>query len=349
MIEEIYNVNFKLNGISYTKKELLIFCKKPSKNKAVHDFIIDFLSIKKTIEIKTSGSTGDSKILLMKKSIMINSAKKTGEFFNLKKEQKALLCLPIKFIAGKMMVVRSLALGLDLYLKKSCTNPLEKIDQNYDFTALTALQLSNSIKHTNKVKILIVGGSPLNSRLLKEISLSTSGVYETYGMTETVSHIALKNLSIGEKEFNTLPGVKLLSRNKTLEINAPYISKKPIITNDIVELISETKFVWIGRNDFVINSGGIKINPEIIEEKLYPFYSDNFIICGSPHEKLGEQITLVFENKIPLNYNIHFKNLGKYEVPKEIFCLKHFKYNNGKIARKYIQNLIIKIKSEKSN
>ena len=352
MFKKEFNINsrFKLNGKHYTENELISFCKnKSSENNEVYIFIMDLLSNKRTIKVQTSGSTGNPKTYSIKKSKMISSAKKTEKFFNLKQGDKALLCLPISFIAGKMMVVRALTIGLDLVVKKPCDDPLEKLNQNFDFAAMTVHQLNNSIKNINKIKCLIVGGSPVNESLKEKITYKTKGIYETYGMTETLSHVALKNLSNGEKEFSSLPGVEFSSRNGVLVINASYLSKRPIITNDIVELISDTRFVWIGRKDYVINSGGIKTNPEIIEKKLNPFYSSKFIICGIPHEKLGEQVVLVFENKIPSNYTLCFNKLGVYEKPKEVFCLKFFKYLNGKIERRYIQNEIIKMKNEKSN
>ena len=351
MLKKEFNINsnFRLNKKYYTQKELIVFCKNQnSESKEVYAFIIDWLSNKKTISVKTSGSTGHPKAYSVKKSKMICSAIITGKFFNLKEGDKALLCLPVKFIAGKMMVVRAIVLGLDLFIKKPCDNPLNNLKQKFDFAALTAHQLKNSIKNSNKVKCLIVGGSFVSSSLKEKIHNKTSGIYETYGMTETLSHVAVKNLSIGQEEFNALDGIKFRTRNRILEINASYLSKNYIITNDIIELISETKFIWLGRNDFVINTGGIKISPEIVEGKLACFYLENFIICGIPDKELGEKIILVFEKSIPSNYALYFEKLEKYEKPKQIFCLKYFKRINGKIDRKSITNKILKLNNEKN-
>ena len=335
------NKNFKLNNKCYNKSELINFCKKKiTDNNEVYIFIIDWLRDKKTIKVQTSGSTGEAKTYSIKKNKMIASAKITGKFFNLKQGDKALLCLPIKYIAGKMMVVRSLVLGLDLFIQKPCNKPLGK--QKFDFAALTVHQLGNSIENTHEVSCLIVGGSPVSENLKEKIFGKTTGIYETYGMTESLTHVAVRNLSVGEKEFNALPGINFRSKNEVLEINASHISNKIIKTNDTVKLISETKFIWLGRKDFIINSGGIKINPELVENKLIPFYLEKFIICGIPHEKLGEQVVLVVENKIPSNYESCFDRLGVYEKPKKVFCLNSFKYLNGKIQRKFIQNQIKK-------
>jgi len=337
------NKKFKLNNKCFTKNQLISFCKNNfDENNEVYDFIIDWLSDKKTIKVQTSGSTGEPKTYSIKKNKMTASAKITGEFFNLKQGDKALLCIPVRYIAGKMMVVRSLVLGLDLIVQNPCDKPLGK--QKFDFAALTVHQLSNSIENSDKVSCLIVGGSPVSESLKEKIFDKTSGIYETYGMTESLTHVAVRNLSIGEKEFNALPGINFRSKNGILKINASHISNKIIETNDMVKLISETKFIWLGRKDFIINSGGIKINPELVENKLIPFYSEKFIICGIPHETLGEQVVLVFENKIPSNHESCFDELGIYEKPKKVFCLKSFKYSNGKVQRRHIQNQIRNIK-----
>ena len=352
MVETEININpgFKLNGKYYSKDELLNFCMNDSsENIEVYHFIIDWLSKRQTIRIQTSGSTGDPKVYLIKKNKMIASAKKTGEFFKLKQGDKSLLCLPIKFIAGKMMVVRALVLGLDLYVKTPSNNPLKGIKKNFKFVALTPYQLSNSIKNIDKFRYIIIGGSSVNNSLKEKIFRKTKGVFETYGMTETLSHIAVKNLSTGKNEFEALPGVKFKAKNNNLLIIAPHISKRIIKTNDIIKLISEKKFIWIGRKDFIINSGGIKINPEVVENKLNKFYLDRFIICGIPSQKLGEQVVIVFEKRIPENYNLLFNKLDTYERPKGAYFLKSFKNVNGKISRKYIQNEIKKLKNEKSN
>ena len=168
-------------------------------------------------------------------------------------------------------------------------------------------------------------------------------------MTETLSHIAVKNLSTGKDEFEALPGIKFKEKNNNLLINAPHISKRIIKTNDIIKLITEKKFIWIGRKDFIINSGGIKINPEVVENKLNEFYLDRFIICGIPNKKFGEQVVIVFEKRIPENYNLFFNKLYIYEKPKGVYSLKSFKNVNGKIDRKHIQNEIKNLKNEKSN
>ena len=335
--------NFKLNGFLYRKfvnnssyKEFL------SDKRELLDFIESWTNNSLVISLQTSGSTSIPKKILAEKSAMACSAKKTGKQFNLKPGDKALLCLPLTFIAGKMMIVRALVLGLDLYITKPSRSPLKNFSKSFDFAAMTPYQLEKSIEYLNKVKCLIIGGSPVGEVIKKKIKNKTSGVYETYGMTETLSHVAIKNLSLGENEFVALPGITFSKNNGFLEINAPFLSKSPIITNDLIHLVSKTAFEWQGRASLTINSGGIKLNPEKIEKTLSKHYNVPFIICGLPDEQLGEKIVLVFENKIPSMPELVFKKLNSFERPKGIFSLNSFSRRHGKINRKDIQNRLLK-------
>ena len=346
MAKEMFNIHsgFKLNGASFNTPELIIYCKRNlTESTGVFNFILEWLNSSKVIEVQSSGSTGFPKTFLTKKSAMINSAKNTGKFFKLKEGDRALLCLPVKFIAGQMMVVRALVLGFDLLIQKPNNSPLKNLSKTFDFVAMTPYQLSNSINYLEKARCLITGGSPVDDKLKKKIINKSSGIFETYGMSETLTHVAVKNLSAGEKAFTALPGISFKLKNGCLEISAPYLSNSSFITNDQVELISKTKFFWIGRSDFIINSGGIKIVPEKIEKKLAPYYSETFAVCGLPDQKLGEKIVLAFEDKIPLNAKIPFKVLDRFEKPKKLFCIKKFKRNNGKIDRISLRNNILKL------
>ena len=345
MNHSFHNIHpsFKLNGFLYSEfadrsshKEFL------SDESEVLDFIESWLNNSPFISLQTSGSTGVPKKILAEKSAMVSSAKKTGERFNLKSGNNALLCLPLSFVAGKMMVVRALVLGLDLYITKPSRSPLKNLSKSFDFVAMTPYQLEKSIEFLNRVNCLIVGGSPVGEAIKKRLENNTSGVYETYGMTETLSHVAIKNISLGEKEFVALPGITFSINNGFLEINAPFLSKSPIITNDLINLVSSTAFEWLGRAGLTINSGGIKHSPEKIEKTLSKHYTIPFIICGLPDEQLGEKIVLVFENKIPSMPELAFKKLNSYEKPKEIFALNSFNRKHGKINRKNIQNRLIK-------
>lgn len=333
---------FKLNGVCF-EKLAFAFKNKNSliKNKSLASFLSEWLNDNDQINLKTSGTTGKPKEIKVDKRAMILSAQNTGRYFNIMPGDNALLCLPIKYIAGKMMIVRAIVLGLDLHVIKPSSFPINKLSQNFDFAAMTPFQLEKTINYIHKIKCLIIGGSPVNENLIEKIVNKTTGVFETYGMTETVSHIAVKNLSAGEKSFESLPGITFKENVGCLEISAPFISKTPIQTNDNVQLISNTKFNWVGRSGFIINSGGIKFNPENIEKTLSNYYTQPFIISSIPDSILGEKIVVVFEKKIPAEPKKFFSQLNKHQRPKEVFFLTKFERTNGKINRQSIKSGIL--------
>ena len=343
----VVHPGFKLHGLSYNKRALIEHCKKSLfKDNEVYSFILEWLNDDLNIKVQSSGSTGPPKVFLAQKKAMVQSAINTGKFFKLKAEDRALLCLPISFIAGKMMVVRALVLGLDLFIQKPDDAPMKNSSKSFEFVAMTPYQLEKSITHINKINCLIIGGSPIRSVLQKQLFDNSFGVFETYGMSETLSHVAVKNLSKGEKEFTAIPGVSFKSRQGCLEINAPYLSEHPILTKDKIELISNTKFIWIGKSDFIINSGGIKIFPEEVEKTLSLYYLESFAICGIPDKILGEKSVLVFEGKIPSDAANAFRNLKLFEKPKNIYCLKQFDRINGKINRLKLKKNLLKLINE---
>ena len=220
----------KLNGALYTGAELLEFIstkgvKSEDWEYGLYGFISEWVSNSKTIEVHTSGSTGRPKKIVIPKRTFIDSALSTGSALNLCKGDSALLCLPCDYIAGKMMVVRSFVLGLNLITKTPNTEPLKYI-KNVDFCAMTPMQAQRSINDLHKVKKLIIGGAEIDTTLEKElISKSTHNIYHTYGMTETASHVALRKL--GNDRFVALPGVRLSQDDrKCLVIEAPLLFQK---------------------------------------------------------------------------------------------------------------------------
>jgi O-succinylbenzoic acid--CoA ligase len=265
---------------------------------------------------------------------MIQSALATGDFFELAPRDKALLCLPVKFIAGKMMLVRSFILGLDLDIVEPSTQPLVFNTTKYDFVAMVPLQVQNSIEALENVKKLIVGGAKMDSALEEKVLPLKTEVYETYGMTETITHIAARK--VGEKVFTVLPNVKIaLDDRGCLVITVPSISEEPIVTNDLVDLIRENQFIFLGRIDNVINSGGVKLIPEQIEAKLIDKINTRFFVTGIPDAVLGEKLILVIEGEKQDFAADFFDVLDKYEKPKEIVFVPKFKENeNGKLLRK---------------
>lgn len=277
---------------------------------------------------------------------MVNSALATGRYFKLNADDSALLCLPATYIAGKMMLVRAMVLGLNLYILPPSSNPLSKTSAVFDFAALVPLQAMNSLLHLHRIKTVLIGGAPVSQELGIQLQNVANFTYETYGMTETITHIAAKringlsnttnNLDI---PFTVLPGISLtVNHRNCLVIDAPKVSDEIISTNDVVELISPTSFKWLGRFDNVINSGGIKLHPERIERILSRYICTPFFVTGLKDQNLGQQIVLVVEGKeTPDRIRAvldSIKELEAYERPKHIMITAHFqRTESGKIQR----------------
>ena len=331
---------FKLNGRSLTKEDLYIVAysyikEGDASEKPVGEFLLDWFDDSPFIEMHTSGSTGIPKKIRVAKQSMVNSALASGVFFDLHYGNKILNCLPMKYVAGKMMFVRSFILGLEMDFVQPSLHPLEKLENCYDFCAMVPLQAQNSLKDLHLIKKLIVGGAKINAKLEKQLlKLKKTECYETFGMTETVSHIAAKK--VGEKAFRLMPNVSIETDDRScLIIHAPLLVDEPIVTNDLVEIIDGNQFKFLGRLDNVINSGGVKINPEMVEEKLVDKISPRFMICGKPDIDLGEKVVLLIEGESFVVDEVLFKGLDKFEKPKEIHFVKQFKESgNGKLLRK---------------
>ena len=346
---------FKLNGTHFSRTHLYkvaySFIKegKPFEER-VGNFLLDWLNDDyDDIKVRTSGSTGKPKAIFIDKQKMVNSAKATGKHFKLGENTKVLMCLPAKHIGGMMMMVRAMTLGWHIDIVKPTSNPLDKLYKTYDFCAMTPFQLDNSLNRLHLVKKLIVGGGRIPENLKQMVQGIPTKVYETFGMTETISHIATrkvnnrKNNIADGKPFKTLPNVSVSADEKNrLIIKAPKILDKPLLTNDIVEIETYKKFYWKGRADHVINSGGIKIHPEEVEKKLQKLITQRFFLSAMPDDALGEKVVLFvelpFSEKTISDLREAIDNLGtldKYEKPKKIYLVEKFEETpNGKVNRK---------------
>jgi O-succinylbenzoic acid--CoA ligase len=336
---------FKLNGYHLDKEDLCrvaySFIKEGEEfESVVGEFVLDWFDSKSYLEMTTSGTTGAPKTIRIQKQAMVNSAIATGNFLDLQPGNKTLHCLPVKYIAGKMMLVRGFVLGLDIDFVEPSSHPMRNKADNYDFVAMVPLQVQNSLSELKNVKKLIVGGAKMSSSLEKDLSKLKTNVYETYGMTETITHIAVKKL--GEKIFSVLPNVSIgQDKRNCLIIDAPMVVAEQVVTNDLVELISETQFVLLGRIDHVVNSGGIKLIPEQIEEKLSSFITARFFVAGIPDLLLGEKLVLIIEGEQQGLDRSIFESLEKYEKPKEIIYVPKFlETHNGKVKRNEILSSI---------
>ncbi len=344
--------DFKINKLHFSNADLrqvaYNFIKEGEPHEgAIGDFLLDWFRPSSYLEVKTSGSTGKPKKIKLKKEHMINSALATGRFFELPNRSTALMCLPADYIAGKMMLVRAMVLGWELDTVPPSSNPLDQVFKTYHFCAMTPFQLDNSIGRLHLINKLIVGGGAVSPHLQSMVQGLNTKVYETFGMTETVSHIAAKRLNPKKKKknlvpFKVLPDVTLTQDDRgCLIVKAPKVADEVIETNDVVELVTYKKFFWKGRIDNVVNSGGIKLFPEEIEAKLEPIIDRRFFVTGMPDEAFGEKLVLFVEadfseellSKLQEDVLKH-KELGKYEVPKKIYLIEKFEETpNGKIHR----------------
>ncbi|MFZ4457173.1 MAG: AMP-binding protein [Bacteroidales bacterium] len=324
----------------------------PEWEEALFAFLANWFDDGETISAQTSGSTGAPKPILLKKESMLASAKLTNLFFELKAGDTALMCLSANYIAGKMMVVRAIAGGLNLIVVEPTTTPM--IEQKIDFAAMVPMQVDSllntetGIASLQNISKLIIGGSAVSSTLEEQLQSLSTKCYVTYGMTETVSHIALRSLN-GENKSNlyeAILGVTFAQDHRDcLIINAPHLQDEPFVTNDIISLKSNTSFEWLGRFDNVINSGGVKLFPETIEQKLSGTISERFFISSRPDEKLGEKVVLVIESTDFTKTKLDILNkkievlLSRFEKPREVIFLAQFtETTSGKIKRIFPPN-----------
>lgn len=304
------------------------------------------------IEVKTSGSTGAPKTLVFSREQMRQSALATGSFFGVGPGSKALLCLPLEYIAGKMMLIRAMTLGWQLEGIKASIHLDMDSQRNYDFAAMIPLQLENNLKFIGKIRTLIVGGASVSWKLQHKIESAPTRVYATYGMTETLTHVAVRPLNISAKQevttsessdsvqnYTSLPGVSFRQDKRgCLVIHSPRIAAQDIVTNDLVDSVSEKSFNWLGRIDNVINSGGLKLMPETIEHKFSKHISNRFFAAGVPDDQLGQRMIFVVEGQNDPNFLDKLKDaqdasegsILKHEVPKEVVFLPEFEETDSK-------------------
>ncbi len=344
---------YTINHRSYSLPELLLRCQKaehsslPRWEKEAWTFMAEWLLESPQVQLQTSGSTGLPKMLKIKKQYLRNSARMTLDFLHLLPGDVALLCLSAKHIAGKMMIVRALEGGLNLLLREPNSNPLSGCKEKIDLAAMVPLQVENIMAEGGKsafagIKQVIIGGAAVSAALAERIKDLPCCFRETYGMTETVSHIAMRKISRkgASPYFQPMPGVSLaLDERSCLKIEAPHLSDKIIISNDVAEL-SKQGFRLLGRYDNIINSGGIKLLPEEIERKIGFLFKERFFISSRADARLGEKVVLTIETKQPDAYRREclktklLEQLSPFECPKAIFFVEKFKETpSGKIIR----------------
>lgn len=321
----------------------------------VISFVKEWFDDSQTVKVQTSGSTGTPKVFDIEKDRMRYSANKTCDILGLKQGDSALLCLPVDYISGKMMVVRAIERKLTLFIKKPSVNPVNDLEATIDFCAMSPLQVENSLDKIHLIKNIIIGGAAVSQSLKSKISdqlnnektLIKNHIYETYGMSETLSHIALKQIyPIAEDYFKVFDDVEIsLDKRGCLQIFAPNLNSETLLTNDLVEIKNGKEFRFLGRIDNVINSAGLKIYPEQLENLVKKELSNEVVFLGIADELLGQKLVLVIEGQ---EKGEIIERLGKIVYPsknhhpKEIIFIEKFpRIPNGKIDRRALTQKII--------
>ena len=320
----------------------------------VKAFTLEWLSDKQEFEFQTSGSTGQPKKITFSREQMQASARLTQQTFDLKQGQTTLLCLDPDFVAGKMMIVRALEIGMNLIVVEPSANPLEKLSSQepIEFAAFVPYQLSAILQNPktkeklNSITKAIVGGASSSKELIENIQGCPTQFYETYGMTETLTHVAIRKLNPPEAAFRALPGVKLwLNTNLCLSLQLDHLGIDRVETNDVVQLQTRDTFTVTGRYDNIINTAGVKVSPEILELKIKDimqqhFDESAFFIGGVKDKQFGEKVVLFVEHAFISDSvkNLVFVQLKSvlrnFEVPKEIVAVPTFKRTDmGKLKR----------------
>ena len=316
----------------------------------IKEFLAEWHNDSPTVLVHTSGSTGEPKPLWVEKRRMEASARMTCDFLGLKEGDTALLCMSLDYIAGKMMVVRSLVRGLRLITVIPSGEPLGTVAEGLDFAAMVPMQVWNTLQVAEQrerlmaIKNLIIGGGAIDEALAHELADFPNAVWSTYGMTETLSHIALRRLNGPEASewYMPMEGVLLsLTDEQCLMIDAPALCEGPLVTNDIAKLTADGRFKILGRKDNVICSGGLKIQAEEVERLLLTRLREPFLITKRRDAKFGEEVVLLTEGDCTEVRAVCQQVLPKYWRPRDYVHTPKIPLTaTGKPARREAEKIV---------
>ncbi len=328
-------------------------------HKELETFLSEWHSSDSCLTVHTSGSTGDPKPLRVEKRRMEASARMTCRFLGLSSRDTALLCMPLRYIAGKMVVVRSLVAGMQIINVKPSSRPLASLDKVPSFAAMVPLQVACSVENVGdleklrSIRNLIIGGGAVDERLARVLRGFPNAVWSTYGMTETLSHIAMRRISGKEADeyYSPLPGIRVwLNAALCLCIEAPQLFDGVLETHDVAEFAPDgQRFRILGRIDNVIDSGGIKIQAEEVERMARPLLPLPFAVTSRPDSKLGEAVVMVVEAEPGEETDSLLASLKKkleailpqYWRPRSYIAVPSIPMaGNGKIARAELKKLV---------
>jgi O-succinylbenzoic acid--CoA ligase len=344
------NNSIHINGVVYDAPRIMdeMMTDPPAWKLKGFEFLMQMLDPSNApVKFHTSGTTGSPKEITFTKKQILTSAQNTCHFFELNSNHYLMLSLPADFVAGRLMMARALVSGAKLIWVEPSLNPLIQ-QYNIDFAAFTPAQVISILKdpeskaHFNSIKKIIIGGGEINYSLEKELMKFSPSIYASYGMTETLTHVAVRK--IGEEEYHSVyPDAKFsMNEDHCLMIHLPFISNTPLVTTDVVEILDQHTFKWRGRKDHVINSGGLKIHPEQIETRLIGdglLKEGEFYISSQTNEQFGESpVIVMLKQQAPVALAAFLKKinglLNKHEAVKAVVILDKFEYtDNGKLKR----------------
>lgn len=322
---------------------------------------VDEFNSADSIVFYTSGTTASPKKLIFTKKQLQLSAQKTIDFLQINNNSTLLLCLNVAYVAAKMQIIRALQANANLLICNPKVEDILQIKQKINFASYVPLQIHKILESNigvdflNKHDAILIGGATINNHLVMQINTLSVPVFQTFGMTETASHFAIRALNGNQKSdfYTLLPNTEIdCDVHNCLKIKSDITNYNWIQTTDIVKIMDKNSFQWLGRHDFVINSGGIKINPETLESRISEIFSTiyptlSFIISSIPDNTLGEMLVIAIENKSNKTLDLDllkilYQNLEKYYCPKKIVYLDKFPVNeNGKIMRNKIKEMIL--------
>ncbi|MCV9386563.1 AMP-binding protein [Reichenbachiella ulvae] len=318
-----------------------------------YDFLTNFIKNwterQELFSFQSSGSTGNPKTIEIHRDQITASVKGTQKALDLREGDQVLLCLNPNYIASIMMAARALILDLDLHIIPASSTPLNQLKGSVDFASFVPFQIYEMIHNKQldrlaQIRNVLIGGAPLNQEAQNALAKLPNNIYLTYGMTETVSHIALMKISGSQvsETYQCLPGIEIgLHDNDCLKIKGEVTMQQWLYTTDVVEMKSETEFKWLGRADHVINSGGVKIHPEQLEKSIATLLTNqDYFITGLPDDQLGQSCTLIHtgsisEQKLREIQSMIENQFSKHHIPRQAIQVAEFiKTESGKLNRK---------------
>ena len=315
-------------------------------------FCWQWLQGQESFPVPTSGSTGPPKTIELTRQQMVASVSNTQRALGLTAQHTALLCLDAAYIGGMMVLARALEIGMDVVGVSPSAHPLESLPLQPSFLALVPLQLQSLIESDlttlNAAHATLVGGAAVSAALEETIKQKiTSPVYSTYGMTETASHVALRALNGPDVNdtFRVLGDTVIGSDARgCLTLRGSVTQQKLVVTNDRVTLVDERHFRWLGRHDWVINSGGVKVSPEPVERMVsmqWSSVSPPLLVVGLPDKRLGQRVVLVIEGAPPAEADQQdllravAEKVPRYHAPREIHYVAAIpRTPTGKLSRR---------------